>query len=175
MSNNCYKCDLCMKRTNIVYGIGNTKSYIVFIGEAPGYHEDKEGIPFVGKSGKFLREILHKYGYDNIYITNIVKCRPPGNISPIDREIKTCTKYFLIKELKYIRPKFIITAGLIASNFFFKDNKNMKELNSNIYDFGNYYILPIYHPNYILQNNLEDIFIKRFEEIDLFITKNIHK
>lgn len=175
MNKLCYKCDLCMRRHNIVYGAGNTKSYVMLIGEAPGYKEDKEGIPFIGKSGQFLRKVLHQFGYDDIYITNVVKCRPPGNATPTTREIEICTKYFLIKELRYIRPKFIITAGLTASNFFFKESKSMRELNSNIYDFTNYFILPVYHPSYIITNDMEELFIKRFEELDIFITKNINK
>lgn len=171
----CTKCDLCLNRHNIVYGDGNIKSNIVIIGEAPGLTEDKTGIPFTGKSGKLLRSILLDLGYDMdvLYITNVIKCRPVGNRTPNPNEIDTCIKYFLSKELQLIKPKFIIAAGLIACNSFFMGTAKMNEIVNKIYKINDTYIIPVYHPSYILHSNMIEYYTNRFKEISLFITNNI--
>ncbi len=108
----CSKCHLCRTKTNAVPGDGNIDSGIMFIGEAPGYHEDVQGKPFVGQAGKVLDNLLREIGLErrNVFITNIVKCRPPGNRDPQPEEINTCILY-LLEQIKIIKPKVICTLG----------------------------------------------------------------
>lgn len=172
--NTCYKCDLCITRNNIVYGNGNIKSKIMIIGEAPGYHEDKKGIPFIGLSGSYLRKVLLDLGYTDevLYITNIIKCRPPENRTPSTEEINRCTKYFLAKEITNINPKVIITVGKISSCFFTGDSPLANSINT-IYNINNVFIIPVYHPSYILRTNNQEYYENRFKDIHRFITNNL--
>jgi len=116
----CTKCDLHKKRTKAVPGIGNSETKIVLIGEAPGKSEDLKGEPFVGSAGKFLDELLTKTGLkrEDVFITNIVKCRPPENRDPLPKEIETCTPY-LNRQIGIIQPKFIITLGKHSTSYIF--------------------------------------------------------
>ncbi len=151
---NCRLCDLCITRKNVVLGIGNQTADIMLIGEAPGYTEDKEGIPFVGESGVYLRKSLSNVNLDetNIYFTNSVKCRPPKNRNPYPYEIETCTSNILGQEIQYINPVFIITAGAIATTPWLGET-SMGKLIGNYYEVANKYILPIYHPSYIIRDD----------------------
>jgi DNA polymerase len=113
----CQKCDLYQTRTNLVFGVGNQKSEILFVGEGPGEQEDLQGKPFVGKSGKLLDEMLNLIGLDrnsNIYIANIVKCRPPKNRDPLSEEQACCIDW-LRNQTVLIRPKIVVTLGRIAA------------------------------------------------------------
>ncbi len=151
----CKRCGLYKNRKNAVPGEGNIFSRIILIGEAPGYHEDLQGRPFVGAAGKFLDELLRIVGIkrENVYITNVVKCRPPNNREPTDQEIKLCSK-FLEKQITLIKPKLIITLGNVAKNYIFKKFKLKNEPISKIH--GKVYkvvsidsvitIIPMYHP-----------------------------
>ena len=116
----CKKCELCKSRNNPVIGEGNLNTEIMFIGEAPGYNEDKQGIPFVGKAGKILDELLHSIGLqrEDVYIANILKCRPPENRNPLKTEIDACTEY-LNRQIELIQPKIIIPMGNFACSFIF--------------------------------------------------------
>jgi len=117
---NCKRCNLWKTRNNIVIGEGSLNADIMFIGEAPGYYEDKQGRPFVGKAGKILDELLNSVELkrEEIYITNILKCRPPGNRDPLPEEIKACTPY-LDRQIEIIKPKKICTLGNFATNYIF--------------------------------------------------------
>jgi DNA polymerase len=169
MTRQCFYCDLASNRKHIVYGTGTVPNQIMIIGEAPGNKEDSLGIPFVGKSGIFFRKHLARLHLEESYITNVVKCRPVANATPQQHHIDICTKYFLNKELNTVRPKFIITVGKVATNFFVKGA--MTQLSGTVISkqigysnhLGNIvvyptYILPIYHPSYILRNNLSNLF-----------------
>jgi uracil-DNA glycosylase family 4 len=120
LSELCTKCCLSKTRRNIVIGEGNEHAQIMFVGEAPGYYEDVEGRPFVGAAGKFLDELLSKAGLKrpDVYITNILKCRPPNNREPLPEEIEKCTPC-LEQQIKSIQPKIIITLGNYATSFVF--------------------------------------------------------
>ena len=168
----CKLCDLCISRSKVVLGIGRDDAEIMLIGEAPGYYEDKEGKPFVGQSGQYLRRVLKDTGFniDQIFITNTVKCRPPGNRTPYANEISTCTKYFLAREIEHIQPIFVITAGAVPTNLMTSESIPMHKQVVGAKKVGNMYIFPIYHPSYILQNEALAIdFVDRLK----FIKKSI--
>ena len=153
---NCQRCNLCKERNSIVFGEGDSNADIMLIGEAPGRVEDKTGRPFVGRSGKFLTKLLEKANLDrkDIYITNIVKCRPPNNRNPKQEEIDSCSN-FLRGQIHFIEPKAIISAGKFASNTVAgKDGKPLYKLleNENLeYSEEEVKVVPIYHPAYILR------------------------
>jgi DNA polymerase len=152
---NCKKCDLSRTRNNPVIGDGSTNTKILFIGEAPGYNEDIQGKPFVGKAGKILDELLESIGLsrDEIYIANILKCRPPNNRNPLKSEMESCTEY-LDKQIQVIQPKIIVPLGNFASSFIFEkynlkfgkiSTVHGKKFQANTI-FGNIAIIPLYHP-----------------------------
>ena len=136
------------KRINAVPGRGNINAEIVFIGEGPGALEDKQGRPFVGRSGKLLQEIIDKIGLkeDNYFITNLVKCRPPDNRDPFYDEIVVCMPY-LLNEIKLIDPKLIVTLGKVSGNWY----SNGKEYKINTY-YPEKRWLSLYHPAYLSRN-----------------------
>jgi DNA polymerase len=148
---NCKKCSLCEERSNIVLGSGKKASSIMFIGEAPGANEDKTGIPFCGRAGKILDELLKsvKIDRDDVYITNIVKCRPPKNRDPKKEEIEMCS-IFLEKEIKEIKPKVICPLGRFAAKFILeKYNLEVGEIgdvHGKVFKSKNIIIIPLYHP-----------------------------
>jgi len=149
----CHRCELAKTRTNVVFGMGNPNADILFIGEAPGYNEDIQGLPFVGDAGKLLDKILHAMGLSRseVYIANILKCRPPGNRNPSPEEIMNCYPY-LLRQIDSIRPKVIVALGYVATKTLLKTKRPMGELRGNFYDFRNTVVLPTYHPAYLLRN-----------------------
>lgn len=150
----CYKCDLSITRKYVVLGLGNKIADTMLIGEAPGYNEDKSGVPFIGDSGKYIRELLINIGYseENMFITNVVKCRPPKNRTPDSSEISICTKHFLFNEIQVVNPIFIITAGKVATSVILNKDVIMKDYVDKYFKIGKRWVLPIYHPSHILQN-----------------------
>lgn len=142
----CSRCPLHVGRTHAVPGDGPVNATLMFIGEAPGFHEDQQGIPFVGAAGKFLNELLQKAGIDRgrIYITNVIKCRPPGNREPQIEEVAVCTPY-LDQQIEIINPQVIITLGRHSMNRAFPDEKisvvhgQPRKVNGRVY-------FPMYHP-----------------------------
>jgi len=158
----CKNCPLHKTRTNVVVGDGNPKANILFIGEAPGTTEDTKGIPFCGISGKLLRELIEIAGIrkEEIYITNVVKCRPPGNRDPSEDEISKCLPY-LKTQIKLIKPRFVVGVGRISAGRIIpafqmtRDHGKLTELGNNG-KMG----MGIYHPAYILRNrNLKETVI----------------
>ena len=149
----CTKCPLHTGRTNAVPGAGPANAEIMFIGEGPGYNEDKQGLPFVGQSGRYLEELLAMIGMnrDQVFITNVVKCRPPGNRDPMPLEIETCTSNYLFRQIELIDPKIIATLGRYSMGLFFPKAKitaihgQPKRENGRIY-------LPLFHPAAVLRN-----------------------
>lgn len=169
--NQCQKCPLGKTRTKFVFGVGNPSADIVFVGEAPGADEDLQGEPFVGRAGKLLTETLKKIGLqrEEVYICNILKCRPPNNRDPLPSEVEKCEPY-LLKQLSLIKPKIIIALGRIAGNTLLKKNETLSNLRKNIY---NYYDIPLFvtfHPAAILRN----IGWKSTFEEDLIRMKNYY-
>ena len=112
----CTRCRLAQGRTQVVFGVGNPDADLVFVGEAPGFHEDKQGVPFVGQAGKLLTKLLEEVGLtrDDVWISNVLKCRPPGNRDPQPDEIEACEPH-LFRQLELIRPKVIATLGNFAT------------------------------------------------------------
>lgn len=130
----CEKCRLCEKRTNAVPGEGSPTAKIVFIGEGPGRNEDLQGRPFVGAAGKFLTEMLESIGMkrEDVFITNIVKCRPPNNRDPFDDEVEICAKLYLWNQLDLINPKLVATLGRHSMYRFLPRDLKISEVHGNL-------------------------------------------
>ena len=151
---NCEKCDLHKSRTNFVFGEGDKNASLLLIGEAPGAQEDLEGRPFVGRSGKLLDKILKAIDRDRFndtYICNILKCRPPENRNPSLSEIDECKSY-LNHQIKLINPKLIVTLGLVAASTLLGKDSSLKDMRNNIFYYMNYPVLVTYHPAFLLRS-----------------------
>ena len=150
----CRKCELGGTRTKFVFGKGNPDSEVVFIGEAPGQDEDLQGIPFVGRAGKLLDEILAGLEFTDkeIYICNILKCRPPKNRDPLPDEIEKCEPY-LWKQLELIRPKIIVALGRIAAQTLLQSKQSLSNLKKTVHNYRGIPLFLTYHPAFILRNN----------------------
>ena len=162
----CQKCDLSKGRTNAVPGEGPENSEIMMIGEAPGFYEDREGRPFVGASGKFLDELLAgiQLKRDQIYICNVIKCRPPQNRDPQPEEMDACKPY-LDRQIDLIKPKIIITISRFAMARWFADKK-IGEIHGKPKKIGNLVVLPMYHPAAALhQPSLKKVLQEDFGKI----------
>jgi len=142
----CTRCDLSQSRTHAVPGDGPSRTDIMLVGEGPGFHEDRQGLPFVGAAGKYLDELLASIGLkrEDVYITNVVKCRPPGNRDPFPDEIEACGPY-LHRQIELIRPKMIVTLGRFSLNFFFPDS-SISQVHGRPRKVGGIVYYPIYHP-----------------------------
>jgi DNA polymerase len=149
----CVKCPLGHSRTKFVFGVGNPNAEIVVIGEGPGADEDATGEPFVGQAGQLLNKILAAINLkrEDVYICNIVKCRPPGNRTPERSEIEQCKPY-LLKQLDLIRPKFILALGLTAANTILDRKSKMGELRGGPHDAYGIKVIVTYHPAALLRN-----------------------
>jgi len=149
----CQKCPLSQGRRNAVPGEGNLGTELVFVGEAPGRDEDIQGRPFVGRAGQLLTKIIQamKFKREEVYITNIVKCRPPENRTPHKQEIEMCQDY-LREQLGMIKPKVIVTLGKVAADFFIESKLGMTALRGNFHEFNNIKVMPTFHPSYIIRN-----------------------
>ncbi len=143
----CTKCDLYKGRTKAVPGEGPTHAEIMFIGEGPGANEDKQGRPFVGAAGKFLDQLLAQAHVTraDVWITNIVKCRPPGNRDPQMIEIETCTSNYLENQIKIVNPSIIVTLGRHSMSRFFPDAK-ITQIHGQMQKVGKRFIIPMFHP-----------------------------
>ncbi|MFQ3573618.1 MAG: uracil-DNA glycosylase [Thermodesulfovibrionales bacterium] len=159
----CQRCKLCSSRTNIVFGEGNEHSEIMFIGEGPGADEDKQGRPFVGKAGQLLTSLIQKLGLsrEDVYIANIVKCRPPNNRDPEPDEISACYPY-LKQQIAVIKPKVIMALGKVSTHTLLniEEPLNKFSIMKARGNFSNYIdglisipVMPTYHPSYLLRNS----------------------
>lgn len=149
----CQRCKLCKERTNIVFGTGDPDARLVFVGEGPGYDEDQQGEPFVGKAGQLLTRIIQAINLsrDKVYICNIIKCRPPGNRNPAPDEIKACYP-FLESQLDAIRPDFICALGTFAAQTLLDTVEPISKLRGRFFDMRGIKVMPTYHPAYLLRN-----------------------
>lgn len=152
----CRRCQLSQERTNIVFGEGSPFSRLMIVGEGPGEREDALARPFVGRSGELLDEALaaNDLTRDDVYIANIVKCRPPGNRNPSLAEMKTCAP-FLYKQIDVIQPKCIIALGKVAAEYLLQRNIKITKERGSTYacaDFPHIFLIPALHPSYILRN-----------------------
>jgi DNA polymerase len=149
----CSKCSLHKTRKQIVFGAGDIRARIVFVGEAPGYEEDQTGKPFVGAAGQLLTRIIHAMhlNRDMVYICNILKCRPPDNRTPNAEEIAQCFSY-LEQQLDIIQPKIICTMGSTASQVLLKEKKSISSLRGSFVMYKGIKVMPTFHPSYLLRN-----------------------
>jgi uracil-DNA glycosylase family 4 len=149
----CNRCPLSKTRTNAVFGEGNEKATIMFIGEGPGYNEDKMGRPFVGKAGELFNKIMEavKLKREDVYIANIVKCRPPNNRNPLEGESKTCIE-FLRWQVKIIDPKIIVCLGAVAARNIIDKNFRITQNRGTWYKRGKFNIIATYHPAALLRD-----------------------
>lgn len=150
----CHLCDLSKSRHKVVFGEGDPHADILFIGEGPGAMEDSSGKPFVGRSGelltKMIENVLH-ISRNDVYITNIVKCRPSNNDTPTPIQAHTCQPY-LMKQIELIRPKLIVTLGATAYHYLTGDDTDISKIRGTMHKQNSYTIIPTYHPSYLLRN-----------------------
>ena len=149
----CTKCELCKNRTNVVFGVGNPDADLMFVGEAPGYYEDVQGEPFVGKAGQLLTKIIESIGMKrgDVYIANILKCRPPDNRNPSANEIVMCSPH-LIRQIEIIRPKIICALGTFAAQTLLDTKETIGKLRGRFFEYQSTKFLATYHPAYLLRN-----------------------
>lgn len=152
----CRKCTLCNTRTQTVFGSGNTRAEIMFIGEAPGADEDEQGLPFVGRAGQLLTKMIEEprslgLPRSDVYIANILKCRPPGNRKPNADEIEQCEPY-LLAQIENIRPRIICALGLTAANTLLRNTLSMAAMREKVFDYHGVPLMVTYHPAALLRN-----------------------
>ncbi|MDC0708090.1 uracil-DNA glycosylase [Stigmatella sp. ncwal1] len=152
----CRRCKLCTGRKNIVFGVGNPRADLVFVGEGPGENEDLQGVPFVGAAGELLTKMIQAMGFnrDEIYICNVVKCRPPGNRNPEADEIAACEP-FLRSQLLAIQPKVIVALGKFAAQTLLRDTTPITRLRGQWREYQGVKLMPTFHPAYLLRSPAE--------------------
>lgn len=151
----CTRCPLATQgRTNIVFGHGNPNAKLMFVGEGPGRDEDLQGLPFVGRAGKLLTKIIEAMGIRraDVYISNVVKCRPPHNRAPLPDESQTCKAIILYKEIEIIKPKVICTLGAVATQELLEQPVSISRVRGTFFDFNGVQVMPTFHPAYLLRN-----------------------
>jgi DNA polymerase len=152
----CTRCGLAATRTQVVFGVGDPDADLLFIGEAPGFHEDRQGEPFVGAAGQLLTRMLGEIGLkrENVYIANILKCRPPGNRDPLPDEIEACTPW-LVEQVSLIQPRVIVTLGNFATKFVLQTPRGITSMRGHMYDWHGRSVIPTFHPAAILHGGGE--------------------
>lgn len=149
----CRRCRLCERRNTIVFGDGNPRAELMFIGEGPGHDEDVQGLPFVGRAGKLLTQMIEAMGLArrDVYIANVVKCRPPENRTPEKVEVATCSP-FLLRQVDVIRPKVIVCLGGVAAQTLLNTNRSISHFRGEWLEFRGARLIATYHPAYLLRN-----------------------
>jgi uracil-DNA glycosylase len=150
----CVRCpELAATRTQVVFGAGNADADLMFVGEAPGANEDRLGLPFVGQAGKLLDDIIAAIGLrrEDVYITNVVKCRPPQNRTPLPDEIAACMP-FLRRQLALLKPKVIVALGATAAAALLETRKSLGDLRGKVHSYGGIPLVVTYHPAALLRN-----------------------
>ncbi len=149
----CRKCSLSKTRTRTVFGSGAFRVPVIFVGEAPGAEEDRQGLPFVGRAGQLLTKMLAYIGLkrEDVYITNVLKCRPPDNRDPLPGEVASCEPY-LLAQLELVKPRLICALGRHAAQTLLKTEVGIGKLRGRFHDYHGITIIPTYHPAYLLRN-----------------------
>ena len=150
----CVRCKLCtLGRKQIVFGVGNPNADLMFVGEAPGRDEDIQGIPFVGRSGQKLTQIIEAIGLtrEDVYIANVIKCRPPENRNPEPDEVEQCEP-FLFRQVDIIKPKVIVTLGTFAAKSLLRSTEPISRLRGRVYEYRGAKLVPTFHPAFLLRN-----------------------
>jgi len=158
----CRKCGLAAGRTQSVPGEGRTSTPLMFVGEGPGRDEDQQGRPFVGRAGQLLTKIIAAMTFDrgDVFIANIVKCRPPDNRVPQRAEVESCTPY-LLRQIALINPRVIVTLGKTATEFFLPEVAgNMTSIRGRFYEWNGVQIMPTFHPSYLIRNESDKVIRK---------------
>jgi len=172
---NCDRCKLAkLGRTHVVFGVGNPHASVMFVGEAPGFNEDQKGEPFVGAAGKLLNDLLASAGLsrDEIYIANVIKCRPPNNRDPEPDEVETC-KPFLLQQIQMIRPKLVCTLGNWATQTLLERKVGISKVKAQAFYMKDFVIFPLLHPAAALhQGNLLDTLKEDFKKLKEFLDRN---
>ncbi len=167
----CFKCEIAKSRTNVVFGEGSPYAEIMFVGEAPGREEDLQGRPFVGRAGKLLTMAIESLGMrrEDVFIGNILKCRPPGNRDPLPQEIENCEP-FLERQIEIIKPKVICTLGAYAAKTLLKTTAPITILRGKFHDYKGIKLFPTYHPAFILRNpHMKRQFIEDLKKVVEFV------
>jgi uracil-DNA glycosylase family 4 len=150
----CLRCKLCeLGRSQVVFGVGNPKAPLMFVGEAPGEDEDRKGEPFVGRAGQLLTKIIEAISLtrEQVYIANVIKCRPPGNRNPEPDEVATCEP-FLFRQIEIIRPRVIVALGKFAAQCLLDSTEPITKLRGREFEFHGATLIPTFHPAYLLRN-----------------------
>ena len=171
----CRKCQLCEGRTNIVFGEGDPHARVLIIGEAPGKKEDELGRPFVGASGKFLDELLEHAGLkrEEVFIANVIKCRPPSNRNPQAAEIEACSPYLRL-QTRSIDPDVIVTMGNFATQFILRTGVGITRLRGTWQTAGKFDVMPIFHPAAaIYDRSKRDVLFSDFERVGQYVRDKI--
>jgi DNA polymerase len=151
---NCHLCQLSKSRKNVVFADGGINSDIMFVGEAPGMYEDELGLPFVGRAGELLTKMIENVlliKREEVYIANIIKCRPPNNRVPSQEEVDCCKEY-IIKQIDIVKPKIIVALGMTSYQHLLNDNTPISKARGHILNFNGIKLIPTYHPIYLLRN-----------------------
>lgn len=150
----CVRCkELACTRKNVVFGAGNANARLVFVGEAPGFDEDVQGLPFVGKAGQLLTKIIESIGLkrEQVFICNVLKCRPPGNRNPLPEEVMNCKPY-LTEQLQIIQPKIVCALGNFAAKALLNTEQSISTLRGRFYEYHGAKLICTFHPAYLLRN-----------------------
>jgi DNA polymerase len=162
----CRRCKLCQARTNIVFGVGDPQAKLMFVGEGPGADEDARGEPFVGRAGQKLNEMIRAIGLErkDVYIANVVKCRPPGNRDPEPDEVATCSP-FLFRQIELIRPRVIVALGSPATKTLLDTKVGITALRGRWGEFRGIPVMPTFHPAYLLRQYTVQNRLAVFEDL----------
>ena len=170
----CTKCRLAGGRTQVVFGVGNPHADLMFVGEAPGFHEDKQGEPFVGAAGQLLTTLLGNIGLQrpDVYIANVLKCRPPGNRDPLPDEIDEC-KPWLKEQIDLIDPRIICTLGNFATQLLLGKKTGITKVRGQRFDWRGRVLIPTFHPAAILRSGSAGLAMQQIEQDFLLIRKTL--
>ena len=169
----CQRCRLASGRTQVVFGVGNPQATIMFVGEAPGFYEDRQGEPFVGAAGRLLNELLQSAGLsrNDVYIANVIKCRPPDNRDPLPDEVDTC-KPFLFRQIELIKPKVVCTLGNFAMQTLLGKKVGIMKMRGQSFQVQNFWVFPMLHPAAALhQGNLKETIADDFRKLKAFLDR----
>jgi DNA polymerase len=168
----CRGCPLCAGRRTVVFGVGDPRARLMFVGEGPGEEEDRQGEPFVGAAGRRLNQWIARLGLarEGVYIANIVKCRPPGNRAPLPEEAASCLPY-LKRQIRAIRPEAICTLGAVALQYLLGTNEKITRVRGKWREVEGIPVLPTYHPAFILRNQTRETEV--FVDLDL-LAERLH-
>jgi uracil-DNA glycosylase family 4 len=169
----CHRCQLGKTRTNLVFGVGNAQARLVFVGEAPGRDEDIQGEPFVGEAGQLLNRIINRMGLkrEDVYICNVLKCRPPGNRNPELPEIEQCGP-FMLRQVKAIAPEVIVALGTFSAQTLLGTRAPISKLRGHFHDYHGIPLMPTFHPSFLLHNKKDT---SKFWDVWDDMVKVLHK